>query len=1292
MKRKRILSGILSFVMAFMLVAYMPDPSYAGTSRFQELGNIREASGKTSLSEEENLPQEGLEAKEPQDLAHTEKEETTTPKEGLEAEENQEITESGKKEDSDLQKDNLEENESAGAEESREESGKKEDSDPIKERPEGEGQETEGEAKPEETDSDKPDHSQVTDSADLPEETTEAETKAPRPEDPTEAGAESSRPEAPAETGTESSKPEAPAEAETKSPRPEETTEAETESPRPEAPTEAATKAPRPEETTEAETESPRPEETTAAEEGKPEEIVDPEETIGSETEGSGMPGHLASGSNASGSGSIGAGSGGSTEAGSGSSQKENRIPTAEELEAMPMEAILKLFWSLDEEERETLISLLPEEEQEEFFDYMLQQALGETIVVERDIQSYTEVAPFLTPIAKGKARKMSRSRASASMEEMEEGTNSWIQPDGVITKKTIEPKEGEHGKYELTLEAYVEGQVSIVTEMVPTDIVFVLDESGSMEYNMTSTSYTKVIRTITNGGLYQGISAGNELAYQLEDGSFATVRLDRSGSALLGRKYTYSYRDSNNRTVTIQSSGSGSEPFNDSNFIQANLYWGTGSIRRVDVLKSSLNQFMENIADSDGSDQHRIAIVGFSSGSNIKTGKKVAKEAFVPVAQQDGSVNDALITAINSLKTEGATRSDLGLANAKNIFGEDSKNEEKRNRVVIMFTDGVPTTNSSFSKVVANDAIGHAKSMKDNGVTIYTIGIFDGANPAQKPITNQTDQYMHYVSSNYPNARNLTIPGSIEKEGYYLAAKDAQDLNHIFEQISQEVGSADYALDETTVIRDIITPEFKLPEGADERDISVFTADYEGNETWGKLQQFDDAEIMIDGKTVDISNFDFHADGNFVTEGTEPKGKKLVIKIPIEPDYGQTFGGGTKNTNAEGSGLWKDGKGVTPFTSCEAYIPIRYETNVTDQAVYLTNQPDYEKLIQYTDGFVPDGINNRDVDITYTFQKGQQVVASYTIPNGKTSGELEVKEGTVWEKDDAEYTVICTVTPKDGSDPVEITPKKKTAMVYILKPTLTFKDSQIYLGEKPESYDPNKDETLTVWSNGSKPADLAVLEDGTTHKKPEIGYEFSPMPENGEWAKDTYVTAKIKIGEVDITQDTTFAHSACSCSLNRPCQFEAENGQDKGQFIIHVLPCTLTIQKDMGNREGDKLEAEDQVFLFQVTGQPGQANSGVDLLISITGTGSKTITGLPVGAYTVEEKENWSWRYQADGSVKTAELSSSTPKGQVTVVNHLSNRQWLSDETQETNRFQGKQGAAAVREVAYLREEKYEF
>ena len=149
----------------------------------------------------------------------------------------------------------------------------------------------------------------------------------------------------------------------------------------------------------------------------------------------------------------------------------------------------------------------------------------------------------------------------------------------------------------------------------------------------------------------------------------------------------------------------------------------------------------MENIADSDGSDQHRIAIVGFSSESNIKTGKKVAKEAFVPVTQQDGSVNDALITAINSLKTEGATRSDLGLANAKNIFGEDSKNEEKRNRVVIMFTDGVPTTNSSFSKVVANDAIGHAKSMKDNGVTIYTIGIFDGANPAQKPITNQTDQ-----------------------------------------------------------------------------------------------------------------------------------------------------------------------------------------------------------------------------------------------------------------------------------------------------------------------------------------------------------------------------------------------------------------------------------------------------------------------------------------------------------------------------------------------------------------------
>ncbi|MCI8949800.1 MAG: VWA domain-containing protein, partial [Lachnospiraceae bacterium] len=1030
----------------------------------------------------------------------------------------------------------------------------------------------------------------------------------------------------------------------------------------------------KPEETTEAETEGTKPEETEEeTEAAKPEEI--------------GRPGTLASGSNASGSGSQGAGSGSSGGAGSESSQKKSLIPTAEELEAMSMEAILELFWSLDEEGREKLISLLSEEDQEEFFEYMMQQALGETIVVERDIQSYTEVAPFLPPVSVGKARKMSRSRSAAAMEGMEGGTDSWIQPDGVITNKTIDKKED--GTYELTLEAYVEGQVSIVTEMAPTDIVLVLDESGSMRDSMTSTSYTKIIGTVTNGGLYQGIDAGNKLVYRLEDGSFAKVNLRRSGYWPWSYTYTYTYTDLNGKRVAIESSGSGTSPFNafSDNFKQENLYWDIGGSRRVDVLKDSLNQFVENIAASEGSEEHRIAIVGFSGSSSIKTG-------FVPVQEGD-SINAALTKAIGSLETEGATRSDLGLENAKKIFDKDSQNEEKRNRVVILFTDGEPNGHSGFDSGVADRAIGFAKSMKANGVTVYTIGIFDGANPAQDPTStssnrNQTNRYMHYVSSNYPEASNLNTSGSIRNEGYYLAAKDSQDLNSIFEQISQEVGSADYALDETTIIRDIITPEFKLPEGASEDDISVSTADYRGNGKWGSLEPFDGADITVDGKRIDVSNFDFQADGNFVTEGTDPSGKKLVIQIPIEPDYSETFGGGTKPTNAEGSGLWMGGKGVTPFIPCEAYVPIHYETSVTDQAIYLTNQPDFEKLIQFVDGFTPNGVNNQNVDITYTFQKGEQEVAVYTIPEGKTSGIVEIKDKTLWEKDDTEYTVVCRVKSKEGTESAEAVQTKQTATVYILKPTLTFQDSQIYLGEKPESYDQNKDESLTLWSNASKPEDLAVLDDGITHGKPVIQYEFSPLPESGEWETDTYVSAKIKIGETDITEETAFVHSSCNCRLNKTCQFDDEKEQNKGQFIIHVLPCSLTVQKVMGNGEGDKLESNDQVFLFRVTGLDEQTNSGVDLLISITGTGSKTITGLPVGSYRVEENENWSWRYQAKG--ETVQLSSGTPKGQVTIVNHLSNRQWLSDEAEEMNRFHGKQRTAAVREVAYLREEKYEF
>lgn len=110
-----------------------------------------------------------------------------------------------------------------------------------------------------------------------------------------------------------------------------------------------------------------------------------------------------------------------------------------------------------------------------------------------------------------------------------------------------------------------------------------------------------------------------------------------------------------------------------------------------------------------------------------------------------------------------------------------------------------MPTTQNTFSTRVANDAVTTALAMKSAGTLIYSIGIFEGANPEQQSFGNrendQANQFMHAVSSNYPNATayNKTNWGTGSNLGYYKATNSADDLTKIFDDIQKEIttGSA---------------------------------------------------------------------------------------------------------------------------------------------------------------------------------------------------------------------------------------------------------------------------------------------------------------------------------------------------------------------------------------------------------------------------------------------------------------------------------------------------------------------
>lgn len=97
------------------------------------------------------------------------------------------------------------------------------------------------------------------------------------------------------------------------------------------------------------------------------------------------------------------------------------------------------------------------------------------------------------------------------------------------------------------------------------------------------------------------------------------------------------------------------------------------------------------------------------------------------------------------------------------------------------------------------------AKSLKDAGTTIYSIGVVSGANPGDT--SSNLNKYMHGISSNYPDATatssehlwgkswNANLGDRAETSSYYKAATDAGQLNNIFESIYQEITkTAEYA------------------------------------------------------------------------------------------------------------------------------------------------------------------------------------------------------------------------------------------------------------------------------------------------------------------------------------------------------------------------------------------------------------------------------------------------------------------------------------------------------------------
>ena len=320
---------------------------------------------------------------------------------------------------------------------------------------------------------------------------------------------------------------------------------------------------------------------------------------------------------------------------------------------------------------------------------------------------------------------------------------------------------------------------------------------------------------------------------------------------------------------MVLDASGSMNDPMGDGD-----------STKRIDALKSAANSFINTIAKQnegiEGVDrQHRVAIVKFAGDKTNKVGNDQYKkgqfwynnsQVMKGLTDCSGGNVKVLEDTVAGIKPSGATRADYGLELAGDItFGRaDAK------KIVVFFTDGKPTSFSEFDSDVAKGAVTAAKKMKDGKATVYTIGIFSGADPADdssKEGTSDVNKFMHAVSSNYPDATSYAsdkLGTRAENSDYYKSATNAEELKKVFDDISQAITSeAPYPTE--------------IHKGYDETKSGYITF----TDELGDFMQVDGfTEVVINGTPFTEASKTFNKETNTDTYEFTGKAKDLLITV----------------------------------------------------------------------------------------------------------------------------------------------------------------------------------------------------------------------------------------------------------------------------------------------------------------------------------------------------------------------------------------------------------------------------
>lgn len=334
---------------------------------------------------------------------------------------------------------------------------------------------------------------------------------------------------------------------------------------------------------------------------------------------------------------------------------------------------------------------------------------------------------------------------------------------------------------------------------------------------------------------------------------------------------------------------------------VSGSMSKGMGDTTKLAALKKAAKEFLTNTANknaaiADNGNKIRVSLVKFASTKRDTTGNDRynsldGKHNYTQIVNNLTDNMNTLSASVDALQAGGATRADYGLEKANAVLAGARANAKK---VVVFFTDGEPNSHSGFDDGVANTAVKNAKTLKDSGTTIYSVGVFSKADPSDT--FGKFNAYMNAVSSNYPNATTYRNLGTkVDGGNYYMIASNSEGLSKVFEDIQQTIT--------TTNGYTGVTIQDTLSEYAD-------FADDDPEKT---------AKVVTDDDTDVTAQWNITVNGRTITASPKnadplPDGVTYTLQFDIKPTQ-KAYDDYAANKNAE-----KDGyDGVTGSAGSDA-------------------------------------------------------------------------------------------------------------------------------------------------------------------------------------------------------------------------------------------------------------------------------------------------------------------------------------------------------------------------------------